>query len=792
MLKSLYLEETVSRREQIEPTYSITFEWIFQDSQLQFSDWLRKGHGIYWIRGKPGSGKSTLMKFLYTDQRTWDCLHSQGRRLPVSSGWFFFYGRGSRIQKSFEGLLYSILHQILSAQDRLAEIVVPFYVDYKDILNTHWPLSYLKRAFELILKQRDFPLQLYLFLDALDEYEGRPEMVIDFLKSLISPPSKAGTQVNICFSSRPWNAFVEEFENCPGFSIHERTREDIWRFTEGKMRDNKSMKQLLQSPRAFEKEAVDYLVSRIVERAQGVFLWVRLVVEEVLGARINGATTRELTEIVSETPTELKDYYENIIQHLPRQHRLESYVMFEVLLRFTYSPTISEFTAAIDCALCETLQDSVTELRCGPVSDMTRDALLRRLQSRCGGLVEVTGNDKVAHVSFMHQTVKELVGEPGFEQRMLGQQAPPFLQNGHTFLFKYYVSKRKNNPRKYFSADVPGSKLDLSSLHGNSSELTTGMSQKNFLDSIADDTVYAWDIQHKFCRLDSVMSFAVWNDLRLYVMDKASLISQHTKTSLIHVAVHRYLYVREIEGPRPSLGPMCRLLLSLGAERDALLDGKTPFQVVFGALFGFGARLGPISQQHHCKNMNDGLELVAALLDYGQNPDVDLIDLVPTDLFRSCKALHVSEYRMSRLLLGHGADVNALTSGGHTALDLSLESWITHPHPRDPAEAIATTTLLLDWGGCITEFGDAHLDAFLRRLEYDSVPGHLTATNELAKTLRAAPRMRVQQSIRSASATQPYTQPSIIDSIFEDRFQKNRRGLFQSTSMVVQTSQDSA
>lgn len=296
MLESLCIEETTSRRDQIEPTYSQTFAWIFEESELQFTKWLRKGKGIYWIRGKPGSGKSTLMKFLYLDPRTWECLDDQGEGALVSTGWFFFYGRGSRIQKSFEGLLYSILHQILSAQVLLAKAVLPLFMEHQKILQQHWPLSYLKRAFNLILQQNDAPLRLYLFLDALDEYEGQPEMVVNFLNSLVSAPSQTMTQVNICFSSRPWNAFVEEFDVCPGFSIHERTRRDIWEFTEGKMMDHKGMNRLLRSSRESEKIAVEGLISTIVEKARGVFLWVRLVVEEVLRARTNGASIMSLSK----------------------------------------------------------------------------------------------------------------------------------------------------------------------------------------------------------------------------------------------------------------------------------------------------------------------------------------------------------------------------------------------------------------------------------------------------------------------------------------------------------------
>src|ERR1700722_19478112 len=151
MLESLYLEETTFRCDQIKPTYSQTFTWIFDDPDLQFRDWLQNGRGIYWIRGKPGSGKSTLMKFLHSDKRTSEWLQDPVEGTLVSCGWFYFYNRGSRIQKSFEGLLHSILHQILSRQDKLAEIVLPIYLERSEKQRQHWTLHNLKRAFDLIV-----------------------------------------------------------------------------------------------------------------------------------------------------------------------------------------------------------------------------------------------------------------------------------------------------------------------------------------------------------------------------------------------------------------------------------------------------------------------------------------------------------------------------------------------------------------------------------------------------------------------------------------------------------------
>ena len=55
--------EIDDRREQVQDAHRETFRWIFQsDHETGFAKWLPSGDGIFWIHGKPASGKSTLIK----------------------------------------------------------------------------------------------------------------------------------------------------------------------------------------------------------------------------------------------------------------------------------------------------------------------------------------------------------------------------------------------------------------------------------------------------------------------------------------------------------------------------------------------------------------------------------------------------------------------------------------------------------------------------------------------------------------------------------------------------------
>ncbi|KAH7017956.1 uncharacterized protein B0I36DRAFT_354284 [Microdochium trichocladiopsis] len=115
--------ETNQRFSQIEESFEQTFHWAFDDTSIGLTKWLRSGTGIFWISGKPGSGKSTFMKFLLQDPRTMELMHSWRSKHHQIIASFFFHHRGTHLQKSFEGLLQALLGQILAEERGLFPII---------------------------------------------------------------------------------------------------------------------------------------------------------------------------------------------------------------------------------------------------------------------------------------------------------------------------------------------------------------------------------------------------------------------------------------------------------------------------------------------------------------------------------------------------------------------------------------------------------------------------------------------------------------------------------------------
>ena len=120
ILSTLDFEQRPIRHEAVPEAHQRTFRWIFESQHMahavgtgNFSEWLEEGNGFFWISGKPGSGKSTLMKFITDAPNTESLLTKWARTKQVLLASHFFWSAGSPIQRSQEGLLRTLLYNIL-------------------------------------------------------------------------------------------------------------------------------------------------------------------------------------------------------------------------------------------------------------------------------------------------------------------------------------------------------------------------------------------------------------------------------------------------------------------------------------------------------------------------------------------------------------------------------------------------------------------------------------------------------------------------------------------------------
>ena len=412
-LESLYSPEAQTRFEDIEAAYYKTYNWLF-DHKVGFEDWLegKNKSNIYWIQGKPGSGKSTMMKFAINHPLTRELLSKYANKFWVIAG-FFFHDRGTTVQKSAEGFLREVLYQMIHHQKQLFALIYPVFakiLEQKGQSNSSsqslaagWTLKTLRDALELIGRKSKIEVNICLFVDALDEHDGNHREMVSILTSMAQLTANPAFRVRLALAGRPENVFKTAFQGCPGFSIHEYTTEDIRHYAEDRIQAEMPVELSIEY-----EEALRNLVEDIVRKAQGVFLWVRLVVDEIIEGICEGDTMEELMSLLSTIPTELGELYKRALHHSSRgsleaskRHKMKAYVMFQIVACAIKPFSLHGLLAATH--FLTTGSDIYPDLQ-----RLSQGQMERRLNSRSAGLLEVSRKGE-GFVQFIHQTVKEFL-----------------------------------------------------------------------------------------------------------------------------------------------------------------------------------------------------------------------------------------------------------------------------------------------------------------------------------------------------------------------------------------------
>ena len=151
-LGSLCFPTIFERQAHIAEAHPRTYEWLFDitikttrrskfdgaQPQICVLDWLRKHHGIYWISGKAGSGKSTLVKFLFYHEKTLAALKEWAGEKQILTAHFFFWNAGTKMQRSQQGLLQTLLYHVLRQCPSLIREICPMWPHNSDLQKIVW------------------------------------------------------------------------------------------------------------------------------------------------------------------------------------------------------------------------------------------------------------------------------------------------------------------------------------------------------------------------------------------------------------------------------------------------------------------------------------------------------------------------------------------------------------------------------------------------------------------------------------------------------------------------------
>ena len=283
--------EYIGSRQQLNDAYPDTCTWIWKTSEgdhqklpwYDFPLWLECGNGIYWIQGKPGSGKSTLMNYVSEHEELHARLATWTDGRPYVTAVFFFWRLGSSEQKSIQGLLRSLLLQILEkGPAHLTARLVSFVrMQGRDGQQggqhrVRWSIKLLLETLWAAIYELEGLWSLCFLIDGLDEFEGEPEDQQRLIELLVS--LSQNQNVKICLSSRPERHFLQAFPNHSQLKLQDFNHRDIFRYVKGTLGKEPHMQSLSET----DTWSTKILLDKLSNKAEGVFLWAYFAVAQVL------------------------------------------------------------------------------------------------------------------------------------------------------------------------------------------------------------------------------------------------------------------------------------------------------------------------------------------------------------------------------------------------------------------------------------------------------------------------------------------------------------------------------
>ncbi|SMR53608.1 unnamed protein product [Zymoseptoria tritici ST99CH_3D1] len=450
ILDSLAFLDMPQREVEITEAFSNTYSWIFLPHLSAFASWLAAGSGTFWISGNPGSGKSTLMKFIANqDGNLRKMLESwaDGKTLILSK--HFFWGTGTALQKSYRGLLQGLLYQIFREKLDLVQHACPERWEdalWKSQVGSRWDSQRLSRSCDevelketldrAILKNASSTAFCF-FIDGLDEFaENHFSLITDLIRHYTARPN-----VKFCVSSRPYPVFSRAFATCPSFALQKMNGHDIDVFVRGKLEEDPRFQELAHR----DAQAVE-LATEIRRRAVGVFLWVHLVVTELMSGLNNEDDFLTLRRRLDLLPKTLKEFFEHIVDSVEPVYQvctarslMLAHRAREPLPILTYAFLYDHFND----------ESSLSRVAIQPLSrqdiQAKRKDVSTKVSSWCRGLMQVVTYDTSItwaplsryRVDFLHRSVRDFLETSemqSFLQKRVGSSFYPEEVLAHLFL----------------------------------------------------------------------------------------------------------------------------------------------------------------------------------------------------------------------------------------------------------------------------------------------------------------------------------------------------------------------
>ncbi|KAI4646165.1 uncharacterized protein J4E79_010674 [Alternaria viburni] len=419
MLARLHFAGMHDRYKAIPIAYPGTSQWIFDAIPEQpatndfdsFSRWLTAigCSNTYWISGKPGTGKSTLMKFVSSHPRTAAHLRAWANGRTLVKGSFCLSSLGNDMQKSRMGLLQSLLHAAVKGDtETLIQVFHHRWQRFLDSGGGRQPFTWLelRQVFMTMISAPITPRSFFFAIDGLDELDSGLKDILQLIKDIARYP-----HVKVCVAGRSSPEIHGALAGKPCLRLERLNRQDICNYVAASL----SRSQVYVKVSKMDPSRATELVKRLAKKAAGVFLWAHIVVQLLLDDLPPTARMASLVARLETLPSSLEQLFTKLLGRLETEHLKHASELLRLMMNKS-RPLLLELWFA-DC----NNDDAALRNEARPLSDNEiferLEMMNRRLVSRCGGFLETesqsgspsSGLSKTSRVTWTHRIAKDFV-----------------------------------------------------------------------------------------------------------------------------------------------------------------------------------------------------------------------------------------------------------------------------------------------------------------------------------------------------------------------------------------------
>ncbi|KAL2207105.1 hypothetical protein CC79DRAFT_1341864 [Sarocladium strictum] len=657
LMESLDFSQIEARRSNVRAAHNKTCLWLLANDTYQ--DWLDpakqlQNHGLLWMRGKAGAGKSTLMKFIYLDMKR----KRKERNVVVAS--FFFNARGEYLEKSVIGMYRSLLLQLLRTFRDLQAVlddtdIVPWNQQGCPDLNS---LKELLRSAIMALEDRS----LFLFIDALDECEEHEVRdMLHFFEDLAESASEEHINLRVFFSSRPYPHMSIRRGVSLTLELQAGHTEDLARYVRNHLR--------VSSPALLAD-----LQALIIDKAAGIFMWIVLVVDILNKESSRGSLA--IRKKLSDTPKELGQLFKSMLERDNIEpHKLRLCLLWILCAKRPLTP--AEFHHALWISLVVD-EGNLVDPELPDADDF--DACEGLVTSSSKGLAEIT-NSATPNVQFIHESVRDfLVKERGF-QAMWPDLGFEWQQPGH--------ERIKKDCAAYLHHPLVQNAINECEARGSGSFQAT--ENCPFLHYASQQVLYHADVAAELIPQDDFLTeFFTVDSIRLLNLSEKAKVRHYTAAApLIYILADKGLAnLLRMQTARESANsptqeryrlPVFAALANGHVEAVAILLGVSPRSETWIDLIKDDVRSSRRSDLGGCEHltplswaaMSGKVGIMECLFQRGARLDerdgegFTPLHRAATTPFTSQKGVH--------FLIGKRADMEARVEGGKTALMIASQ-----------------------------------------------------------------------------------------------------------------------